>query len=65
MLKIHTYNLVESYHNVLKILYLKRIRNQRFDILVSRLLEEALKDLRIKVAFPQNEFLRRRTNLAE
>ena len=65
MLEIHTNNLVESWHNILKSVYLKGTRKQRTDILVYRPLEEVLKDLRIKVALTQNGFLRRRTNLVE
>ena len=65
MLKIHTNNLVESWHNILKIVYLKGTRQQKTDILVYRLLEEVLKNLRIKVALTQNGVLRRRTNLVD
>ena len=65
MLENHTNYLVESWHNILKSVYLKGTRKQRTEILVYRLLEEAQKDLRIKVALTQNGFLRRRTNLVE
>ena len=65
MLEIHTNNLVESWHNVLKSVYLKSARKERTDILVYRLLREVLVNLRWKVAQVTNGLQRRRTNVAE
>ena len=65
MLEIHTNNLVESWHNILKTVYLKGARKQRIDSLVHKLLKEVLVDLRLKFALISNGFQRRRTNLVE
>lgn len=65
MLDIHTNNLVESWHNVLKSRYLKGARRQRADMLVHILLDEVLESIRLKVLLALNGFQRRRSNLAE
>ena len=65
MLDIHTNNLVESWHNILKTRYLKGSRKQRPDMLVYILLDEALESIRLKVLLALNGFQSRRTNLAE
>lgn len=59
MLEIYTNSLVESWHNILNSLYLEGARKQRIDILAYRLLEEAFKDLRIKVASTPYKFMQR------
>ena len=64
-MEVHTNNLVESWHNILKNVYLKGARKQRPDMLVYRLVEEVLQELRSKIALTLNGFIRRRINLAE
>lgn len=54
VLKIHTINSAESWYNFLKSVYLNGIRKQKIDILVCRLLEEVLKNPRIKFALTQS-----------
>lgn len=49
MAEIHTNNLVKSWHNMLKNDYLKRTRKQRPYMLVCRLINQALRDLKLKV----------------
>ena len=65
MQDVHANNLIESWHNVLKSVYLKETRKQRTDLLVHRLLNEVLNDLRKKVTQISLGFQSRRTNLAE
>ena len=65
MQEIHTNNLVESWHNILKSVYLRSARKQRPDLLVYKLLREALMDLRLKVANVLNGFGRRQMCQAE
>ena len=65
MQEIHTNNLVESWHNTLKSVYLRGTRKQRTDILVYKLLREVLVDLHWKVVRISVGFQRRRTNIAE
>ncbi|RKF78177.1 hypothetical protein GcM3_066028 [Golovinomyces cichoracearum] len=65
MLDIHTNNLVESWHNILKSRYLKGARKQRPDMLVHILLDEAIESIKLKVLLALNGFQTRRTNLAE
>ena len=63
MMEVHTKNLVESWHNILKNVYLKGSRKQRPDMLAYRLVEEVLHELRSKFALTLNGFIRRRINL--
>lgn len=65
MEEINTNNLVESWHNKLKTVYLKSARKQRPDFLVYKLLREALIDLRPKVAGAVNGLGSRRMCQAE
>lgn len=64
-MEIHTKNLVESWHNTLKNVYLKGARKKRTDILLYTLAEEMLQVIRRIIAFTLNDFQRRRTSLAE
>lgn len=65
MQEVHTNNLIESWHNTLKTVYLKSTRKQRTDMLVYMLLNEVLIDLRKKVTQISLGFMPRRTNLVE
>lgn len=65
MLDIHTNNLVESWHSILKMTYLRGFRKQRTDMLVYRLLREVLPDLRLKISRILRGFERRKLNSAE
>ena len=56
MLDIQTNNYVESWHSTLKWSYLRGARKQRTDILVHKLLNEYLLDVRLKVALVKNGF---------
>ena len=62
--EIHTYNLVESWHNILKSSFLKGARKQRPDMLV-HLLNVAIESIRLKILLALNGFQTRRTCLAE
>ncbi|TQS33669.1 hypothetical protein Golomagni_05977 [Golovinomyces magnicellulatus] len=48
MLDIHTNNLVESWHNILKLRFLKGARKQHPDMLVYILLDESIEIIRLK-----------------
>ena len=65
IIDVHTNNLVESWHNILKSRFLKGARKQRPDMLVHLLLNEAIENIRLKVLLALNGFQTRRTCLAE
>ena len=65
ILEIHTNKLVDSWHNVLILSFLKGARKQRPDMLVHLLLNEAIESIRRKVLLAINGFQTRRTCLAE
>ena len=67
MQDFHTNNLIESWHNVLKSVHIKDTRKRRTNLLVHRLLNEVLIDLRKKVTqislgFNQGEQISRKGN---
>lgn len=64
-MEIHTNDLVKSWHNILKNLYLNGARKQHTGILVYRLVEEILQEIRRTIALTLNGFKRRRTYIAE
>ena len=64
-MEIHTNNLVESWHSILKSNYLRGYRRQRTDVLVYRLLREVLPDLRLKIARIIRGFEKRKLDAAE
>ncbi|KAI0995090.1 hypothetical protein K3495_g13091, partial [Podosphaera aphanis] len=65
MLCIQTNNLVESWHSILKMNYLRGFRKQRTDMLVYRLLREILPDLRLKVSLVQRGVTGRKMDFHE
>ena len=66
MQDVHTNNLIETWHNVLKSVYLKDSRKHRTDLLMHRLLNEVLIDLRkspkYRLGFNQGEQISRKGN---